>query len=297
MRSSWFKATFRICARCSATGCWSPNTGVICCGSRLASSTWTGSNRSWPLVGRRSPGVIRERRPRVCGRRLRYGAGHLFADFGYESFAQSEIARLEESRLAALEARVEADLALGEHAGLVGELEALVREHPLREHLVGQLMLALYRSGRQADALEAYRVARRGLVEELGIEPGGELQRLNQAILTQEPALELKPPAPEEPGARRAVTRRRRRGGVVILAGAALLLVALVAVAIQLAGSEPSSVRVAPNSLAGIDVKTDRVTSAMRWAPAPGRSRSGQARCGWPTSTTRRSRGLIFDSL
>ena len=196
--------------------------------------------------------------------------GPAFADFAYESFAQSEIARLEESRLAALEAQVEAELALGEHAGLVGELEALVREHPLRERLVGQLMLALYRSGRQADALEAYRVARRGLVEELGIEPAGELQRLQQAILMQDPALEPKPPAPEKPGPLAAITRRGRRGGVLIVAGAALLLVALVAVATQLAGSGPSSVRVAPNSLAAIDIKTNRVTAAMAVGTRPG---------------------------
>ena len=84
----------------------------------------------------------------------------------------SEIARLEDLRLACLEERIEADLACGRHAALVGELEALVREHPLRERLRAQLMLALYRSGRQAEALEAYQDAREALVEELGIEPG-----------------------------------------------------------------------------------------------------------------------------
>jgi DNA-binding SARP family transcriptional activator len=97
--------------------------------------------------------------------------GPPLADFAYESFAQSEIARLEESRLAALEERVDAELALGEDARLVGELEALVREHPLRERMIAQLMLALYRSGRQADALDAYRGARRRLVDELGSSP------------------------------------------------------------------------------------------------------------------------------
>ena len=212
--------------------------------------------------------------PRTAAARLRVALevwrGPALADFGYESFAQSEIARLEESRLAAVEARIEAELALGEHAELVGEVEALVREHPLRERLVGQLMLALYRSGRQADALEAYRVARRGLVEELGIEPAGEVQRLQQAILKQDPALELEPPTPEKPDSRAAITRRRRRGGGLIVAGAALLLVALVAVAAQLAGSGPSSVRVAPNSLAGIDIKDNRVTSAMAVGTRPG---------------------------
>jgi DNA-binding SARP family transcriptional activator len=106
------------------------------------------------------------------------------------SFAQVEIARLEELRLAALELRIEADLALGGTAELVGELEALVRQHPLREHLRAQLMLVLYRSGRQAEALALYSATRQTLVEELGIEPGPALQRLHHAVLTQDPALD-----------------------------------------------------------------------------------------------------------
>ena len=121
--------------------------------------------------------------------------GPALADFAYEPFAQSEIARLEEARLAALEDRIDADLAAGEHARLVGELEALVREHPLRERLRGQLMLALYRSGRQADALQVYRDARRELLDELGLEPGRALQELEQAILVHDPALERTRPA------------------------------------------------------------------------------------------------------
>ena len=115
--------------------------------------------------------------------------GPAFADFAYQSFAQSEIARLEESRLSALEDRIDAELELGDHVGLVGELEGLVGDHPLRERLVAQLMLALYRSGRQADALEKYRNARRRLVDELGLDPGRELQALEAAILVQDPAL------------------------------------------------------------------------------------------------------------
>jgi DNA-binding SARP family transcriptional activator len=127
--------------------------------------------------------------------------GDALADFIYEPFAQSEIARLEELRTVALEERLEADLALGRHAAIVGELEALVREHPLRERLRGQLMLALYRDGRQAEALEVYRDARRALTEELGIEPGPELQRLEGAILRQEAELELPVEAVAEPAA------------------------------------------------------------------------------------------------
>jgi predicted ATPase/DNA-binding SARP family transcriptional activator len=105
------------------------------------------------------------------------------------AFAPAEIARLEEQRLAALELRVDADLAAGRHAELVGELRQLTERHPLRERLHVQLMTALYRGGRQADALEAYRAAREGLVEELGIEPGPELQEVHRAVLAHDPEI------------------------------------------------------------------------------------------------------------
>jgi predicted ATPase/DNA-binding SARP family transcriptional activator len=112
-------------------------------------------------------------------------------DLSYASFAQPAIRRLEELRLVAYEKRIEADLELGRHVQLVGELETLVEEHPLREHLHAQLMLALYRCGRQADALAAYQNARRVLVEQLAIEPSAPLRQLEQAILRQEASLDL----------------------------------------------------------------------------------------------------------
>jgi DNA-binding SARP family transcriptional activator len=115
--------------------------------------------------------------------------GPALADFAYESFAQPAIARLDEIRLAAIELRIEADLELGRHDELVGEIETLVAEHPLRERLRSCLMTALYRSGRQAEALDAYQHARRALVDELGIEPSPGLQELERAILRQDPAL------------------------------------------------------------------------------------------------------------
>jgi DNA-binding SARP family transcriptional activator len=124
--------------------------------------------------------------------------GPPLADVSYERFAQAAIARLEEIRLAALELRIEADLALGRHRELVAELEALVAEQPLRERPRGYLMTALYRSGRQAEALDAYQEARRVLVEELGIEPGPTLQELERAILQQDRALDV--PATAVPG-------------------------------------------------------------------------------------------------
>ena len=132
--------------------------------------------------------------PAAAARKLREALalwrGPPLADLAYEPFAQAPIARLEELRLAALERRIDADLAGGGHNQLVGELEALIAEHPLRERLRGQLMLCLYRCDRQAEALEAYQTARTTLVEELGIEPGRALRELQSAILRQDPGLD-----------------------------------------------------------------------------------------------------------
>src|SRR5262245_19855904 len=134
--------------------------------------------------------------------------GPPLGDLAFESFAQAEIARLDELRAAAREELFAAELELGHHGQLVGELEAFVAEHPLRERPRGQLMLALYRSGRQADALDAYRQARETLVDELGIDPSSGLQQLEQAILRHDPSLDLERPASEqrEPERRKTVT-------------------------------------------------------------------------------------------
>jgi predicted ATPase/DNA-binding SARP family transcriptional activator len=135
----------------------------------------------------------------ALGEALALWRGPPLADVALQAFAQADIAQLEEQRLAALEARVAADLDLGRHAELVAELRRLVAEHPWRERLHAQLMLALYRTGRQADALDAYGRARQTLVAEIGAEPGPELRRLQQAILNQDPALELVPSADDLP--------------------------------------------------------------------------------------------------
>jgi DNA-binding SARP family transcriptional activator len=131
-----------------------------------------------------------DRRASLVAEALQLWRGPPLADFPYEAFAQNEAARLEELRLTAVEERVEAELELGGAAELVGELEGHVRENPLRERPRGQLMLALYRSGRQAEALQAYQEARKMLVDELGIEPTPVLQQLHASILRQESALQ-----------------------------------------------------------------------------------------------------------
>jgi SARP family transcriptional regulator, regulator of embCAB operon len=128
--------------------------------------------------------------------------GEAFEEFPQVDACAAEATRLAELRLGAVEERVEADLALGRHRELLAELEGLTRDHPLRERLWGQLLVALYRCGRQADALLAYQRARAPLVEELGIEPGVELRRLHTAVLAQDPGLEA-----------------ARRGGLGLAAG------------------------------------------------------------------------------
>jgi DNA-binding SARP family transcriptional activator len=168
--------------------------------------------------------------------------GEPLADLADEPFAAAEIRRLEELRLRATELAIDADLAAGRHAEVIGELDALVAKEPLRERLHGQRMLALYRSGRQADALEAYRDARKALVEQIGVEPGAELRRLHEAILAQDPALDAPAPAEREREPPPPHARRSRR---LLVAAAALLLAGVLAFGV---------IRVLePEGLAGID--------------------------------------------
>jgi YVTN family beta-propeller protein len=193
-----------------------------------------------------------ERAADVLQEALALWRGPALVDFASEPFAQGEIARLEELRVAALEERLEADLALAHHGELVPELEALVHTNPLRERLRAQLMLALYRSGRQAEALEAYRQARATLVGELGLEPGRRLQELERAILSQDPRLD--PPARVAAQLRRA----RRRGGLLIAIGAGLLLAAAIAVVVieLTGGGSPGLGSAAENAVALIEADT-----------------------------------------
>jgi len=143
---------------------------------------------------------------RTLGQALSLWQGPALADFRYEPFAQADIARLEELHLACLEERIEADLALGSPSALTAELQRLVGEHPVRERLRGQLMLALYRGGRQTEALEVYREFRNVLREELGLQTSPRLRELEAAILRHDPALSPAPAATRAPLTRRPVT-------------------------------------------------------------------------------------------
>src|SRR5436305_7378316 len=190
--------------------------------------------------------------------------GPPLADFGFDSFAQAAIARLEELHLAAIELLFTAQLELGHHADVIAPLGTLVAEHPYRERLLEQLMLSLYRSGRQADALAAYQDARHALVDELGIEPGADLRQLDAKILRQDPSLDLpappvaapRAPEPEPPptvGPRRSAGIRRRRvlafAAVVALGGTATLAALLLT-------RGRGQAAAAANSAAVIDAKT-----------------------------------------
>jgi DNA-binding SARP family transcriptional activator/ABC-type branched-subunit amino acid transport system substrate-binding protein/streptogramin lyase len=196
-------------------------------------------------------------------RALALWRGPALADFAYESFAQTEIARLDELQLTALEERIEADLALGRHAELIGELEALVTRHPLRERLRGQLMLALYRSDRQAEALHVYQEFRLALAEEVGLEPSQGLQRLERQILEQDP--ELAAPA-WRPGPRPA----RRRAGLLILAGALILAAAVGAVVLlPVRDGGGGAVTIAGGKVGVLDPKTGELLATIPLGTAP----------------------------
>jgi DNA-binding SARP family transcriptional activator len=205
-----------------------------------------------------------ERAPAVAKLReaLALWRGPALADFTYDEFARHEIERLDELRLVATERRIDLELALGHHDDLVPELEALVHAHPLRERLRGHLMLALYRSGRQAEALDAYQAARSALRDELGLDPSEELQALQRAILDHDPALAA-PPRVDLPGPAEldgdSQRRRLRYPIVAVVLGLAILGAAVAG--ILLAQGKASPIVAPPNSIARIDQAGTHVES------------------------------------
>jgi YVTN family beta-propeller protein len=192
--------------------------------------------------------------------------GPPLAQLAYEPFAQEEISRLEELRLAALEAQTEAQLELGLHRDAVGQLETLVREYPLSERLCGLLMIAHYRSGEQARALDAYRQLRRRLDEELGIEPGPALRELERKILNQDES--LVPPEAALPAER---LPSRRRPLWVIVAGALVLLAAATSAAfVATRHSGQGLGQIHPNHVGLIDPKTNQIVDEIPVGIRPG---------------------------
>lgn len=203
----------------------------------------------------------------LLGSALELWRGEALVDLAYEPFAQAEIARLEEARFGALEDRIEADLVGGDHRGLVGELESLVALRPHRERLRGQLMLALYRSARQAEALEVYRRGRQALDDELGLEPGPELRALEQRILNHDATLDLPTAAPERPVLARPAAARR--WALAAAAGGLLLAAAVAAGVVELTAGSGTALRVAPNSVAAIDTHTNQVVAQVQVGARP----------------------------
>jgi ABC-type transport system substrate-binding protein/DNA-binding SARP family transcriptional activator/DNA-binding beta-propeller fold protein YncE len=242
-----------------------------------------------------------ERASRVLREADSLWRGRPLADLEFERFARIDIERLQELRLEAVEQRIDAELALGRHSMLIAELDGLVAEHPLRERPRGQLMLALYRSGRQAEALETYRAGRSLLSEELALEPSPSLRELEQSILRQEPALDLtvaesgavatksvaavaaatpEPAivgpvgrAPSAVRARRAVT-----AAIVLAAAAAAVVVTLLATR----GSR--SLTATANSVAMIDASSGRLRAVVPAGGQPGGIATG-AGAVWETDT------------
>jgi YVTN family beta-propeller protein len=217
-------------------------------------------------------------------RALSLWRGPPLADVALEGPERHTVGRLTELRLATQIERIDAELELGRHAQLIGELESLVAANPYQERLHAQLVLALYRSGRQAEALHAYQAVRRTLSDELGLQPSQELRDLEAAILRQDQSLSVDgravpaPPSPtvaqdpprprDEPP--RALRVRRPRGRSAALLVASVVGVAAAATAALLLRDEPVPVTAPPNSLGVIDPRTNKVVDAIRIGPRPG---------------------------
>jgi YVTN family beta-propeller protein len=231
-------------------------------GSNGASWTSTGFRQQFEVGRRALASGQPEAAATALTEALALWRGPPLADFTYEPFARAEVERLEELRLAALTERIEADLALGRHVGLVGELELLVERHPLQERLAAQLMLALYRSGRQAEALQVYRRTWHALVEQMGIEPGRALQTLQRAILTHDPSLELQPgPVPATATSRDG--RRRTRWALPVVVVAALVVAGAVAGVAAFGGRKPTEAVDQAQSVGVIDPRSNEVVDRV----------------------------------
>jgi branched-chain amino acid transport system substrate-binding protein len=203
-----------------------------------------------------------ERAARVLRTALELWRGRPLADLQDEPFAPEATAHLEDAWLDAIGARVDVDLALRRHPELVSELRALVREHPLRESFRAQLMLALYRSGRQAEALDAYTDTRRVLNDELGLEPGPALQRLQQQILVQDSELEVPP-------RHRARRRRGRRALLAVAIGGLAVVAASATAAVLASGPGGPESAASGGAIVAIDAQSAQVGSRIALGTTP----------------------------
>jgi YVTN family beta-propeller protein len=219
---------------------------------------------------------------------LKLWRGQPLADLGSGSGPHAEITRLQELWLGAIQDRIEADLELGRHEDVVGELRALVATYPLSERLHGQLMMALYRCGRQAEALEAYKAARQTLIEELGLDPSPALQRLERAILQQDPSLELPSrevavPAPAsgvETAQASPIGAGRTKRLLAVTVALAVALVLLVAAATH----RSAHLAVGPNTVGVIDARQAGLSAVVTGVGRPGGIAYG-AEAAWITDS------------
>lgn len=206
-----------------------------------------------------------ERAQALYGEALALWRGPPLADVSLESFARNEVDRLAEERLSVVIDRIDCDLALGRHNELVPELDTLVKQHPLHERLRAQLMLSLYRSGRQGDALATYQKARRVLAEQLGLEPGEPLRQLERQILNHDPGLQWAPATPkaEAPAVKRGWMRTAAALGAVLVAAA-------FAAGLLLGREGAAAPEIVPNSLVKIDAATNEIVDVLPVGRNPG---------------------------
>jgi DNA-binding SARP family transcriptional activator len=208
-----------------------------------------------------------EEAERLFAQALQLWRGEPLAEFAYDDFAAREIARLRALRLDVIEEHCESAMALGRHRELIADLEQLVAANPLRERLRGQLMLALYRAGRQSDALDTYRAGRSAMVDEKGLEPSEELQRLERAILNHDPVLGHS----DSPSPTRVHARSRR--SQVIWIGAATVATCAAVLAVILtrstSGGGTPLTRLTAGSVARVDPRTGKATAIYQTGGTP----------------------------
>jgi len=231
----------------------------------MPSSTWSASSGCWRTAARSS--VTQRARRNRFARRSASGAARRWPICATKAFAIAALPGLEELRAAASEDVIDAELELDHHRETLPEIDRLIARYPFRERLRAQKMLALYRSGRQADALDAYREARSSLVDELGIEPGAELRDLETAILTQDARLAAPAPPERAPAPARGSPRRSRRRS--LLAAFSLALLAAVVLVVLVTGGKSKRPPIVGNVVVALDPSSGRIQRTVSVGGTP----------------------------